>query len=521
MLNELPEPSPHTDVDVEAEFHDAMSTRIEAAYLEGRLEVSEGAAADGLVKTIVRQHAKIRLLLWRCFPVNKLPVEILVYILRFAVTSFATNVEVSYMRESLLRVCSTWRRLMLDTPSMWRRIEFSKKIKFNESLRALQHSKTLPVYITIDHRDPTWTQVEHDDHYFGVEHMEAIMGAIASNMRRVRELCIRVDTWRVALVALTSLSCAPRAEILRAFEIHRSGPRYVRFSGEAPQLLKTPIPIFRSGAPVVECIRFSGVHVKWEEFSLQNLQVLEFRRMALEVMPSLQDFHQMLAANITLRKLVFDGTGPKLVDIEATKLAQPVKLPLLRDLLFNDVSTEYATLALRTFEAPNLRRFALHTHGDNGSPKLFELLPGKFPRVNVVVMDHLNFAPTEASKDLICSWLRSMPNLRYLKVSLMSPVLAAALTTRLNDDKAEAEGSDSVICPQLRTIDVDEIDVKTIRILFNRRPMEMMFISEARVRSFSQAEFSQVLTYMRAGKMKVIALNRPVRPEQSEVYITD
>jgi len=366
-----------------------------------------------VVRELAFRRAQWKLLLWRIFPINDLPFEILVNIFTLAILSHSSR-EVTRSRLAVASVCKRWRRIVLDSPSMWSIIEFKGKPPFNASVLALQRSKNAPLILLIDVRDGLWQkeQIETEGVFTSAD-MTVLMSHIIPALGRVYELYILCDTWKVVLAALTSLRDVAVPALCR-FEVLRSGKAYVSFARNTipPELLQ-PMTLFRRGAPRLNHVSLDGVHVNWETTPFKNMRNLEMRKMAVEVMPHLKVFRKMMLGSTTLRTLVLEGSGPQWVEEELDGW-KPVELPCLENLTLGDFAVDYGVFMLRLFTAPKLRRLTLCLLEEDCSG-LFAKLTGMFPLLTVIFLFDIEVQNDEIAR----AFFMSMPKLRYLKTMRM------------------------------------------------------------------------------------------------------
>lgn len=461
------------------------------------------------IKNILHSRGHMRVLLWRCFVINKLPVEILLLILQHALNA-ETISELNKTRSRLIHVCAPWRRILLDTPSAWNTIEFSKRMSLEGCLFALRHSGKMPLQIMVDHTDPLWTKGEDDPHYFRARDMIKIMKVVLHFMDRVQALFIRVDTWEVTLAGLCSLAKAPPAPLLTSFEFYRSGPCYASFSGGAPEALRTPQSIFKNGAPSITHVRLCGVHIDWKAHPFRNLDTLDLRQTATELMPPTKTFQAMLANSPNLRRLYLDSTGPKFSKNAPDDVGPPVQLLKLQELMMVDLSTDFAHYVLQQFSAPNLKQLAFVGFTEDFLD-ILQYTTGLFPRLTVLALDSIFICTDEASRSLAVPWLRSMPRLRYLRLSRVPPRFIDVITNvfHVTPESQELEH----LCPKLRVFEFGWVNYAMIAAILDKRQVDKSYIAEDTVRSFTDEEYKQLLPYLIAGTMGIILNSKPVRPE--------
>ncbi|KAI5124095.1 hypothetical protein M0805_000909 [Coniferiporia weirii] len=396
-----------------------VESREKAAELAGKVQHLEAQRHQPhtweLLHVLATTRAARALLLWRLFPINNLPVEILEHILSLAVFS-PSAAEVSRTRMALVSVCSYWRSVAINTPQLWSIIPITTLPPFHLPLLCLQRAKAHPLVLFIDQRDRNWTHSEND-YLFGPDNMRLLMTCVSSFMDQVRQLFILTDTWAVALAALEVLQSTPPPRLLDRLEIHRTGNAYVEFhTVTPPRGIHTPYKLFKGAqVPLLDHVCFNGVHIDFGLATFRNLRAFELRKMAVEHMPTLEDFIPVLEGSPQLQKLVFDGACPQLSRICADDGIQwrPIQLKNLRELTIGNLVPDYAMYILKLIAAPDLRRLTLEKLVNEDFTPFVEKLSGLFPKVTVLTVNGLGTKDTE----VLIAWLRTLPKLRYLRFS--------------------------------------------------------------------------------------------------------
>jgi hypothetical protein len=135
--------------------------------------------------------------------------------------------------------------------------------------------------------------------------------------------------------------------------------------------LKEPIPLF--GGLALDALRdvsLAGVHVDWARSSVRNLTRLEFKYHASGVMPSLDQFFDILGGCLELHHLSIIGWGPQF-DIASTQGNTPetwdppaeprrtIQLRRLASFSFGFLDVNYAVKLLSLFSFPSIEKLAL------------------------------------------------------------------------------------------------------------------------------------------------------------------
>jgi hypothetical protein len=210
--------------------------------------------------------------------------------------------------------------------------------------------------------------------------------------------------------------------ILERLELHRSGVVYVQVSEDhAYPPFRQPMALF--GGAIVPSFRhfaFNGVHLDWEKSPLVNLTTFDLRRIPLERVPSLAVFRSILDHNSTLRKLILDGAGPKWPDGPITHL-KPIPLPNLKSLIMGDFSLAYGKYVFMQLHTPNVVELTLMNLMVEDYSAFFKCLTPKLPALRLLTIYNAEIKePSNESKKALVGWLKSVPDLTYLRVSNVS-----------------------------------------------------------------------------------------------------
>ena len=480
--------------------------------------------------------------LWRTFPINNLPVEILAQILEHTLTVPLAE-EVMNARQTLCSVCPLWRSVVINTPRMWSVVCCTSPFPFLPIRDCLERSKYVKLSVTIDYRQKDWSHSEKDYGTFSPEHMSALMDLLVPGFARISELYLLADTWTVMFTALRRLKhiAVPSLKLL---EVHRTGPAYVQFGrGQTPPDLHNPIVLFDGKAPALRHVVLNGVHVNWTRSPLRDLLTLGFRKMAVEVMPTLKEFRAAVRGCPNLMHLSFEGAGPQWLErltcsckwgkknhghvpyelqtfFPHQKDAEneecdcicrpPIELHQLQDLIMGDFAIDYMLYLLKLFSAPKVKRLRISNLTGINYPTLMEKLKGLFPLTTVLAVGNV-----EAPQNLVEAWLESLPNVRYFKLSGSEAFLKALLISK------PIEGSDqvSVLCPYLDTIESDNTDVDTLISFVEQRkalgyPLSQLLVPKDRQNTLSKEEFRKLST---TGILALIPYGS--RPDLKQSYL--
>ncbi|KAH8119977.1 hypothetical protein DFH11DRAFT_21656 [Phellopilus nigrolimitatus] len=407
-----------------------------------------------MIDTLATMRAARAFYSWRTFPINNLPVEILEHIFSLAVYSPAF-LNVSRTRMALVAVCSRWRSVIVNTPELWSIIPVTCPAPFYYPILCIQRAKAHPLILFIDQRDRQWNRSE-TDHRFGPVEMRVLFTHIATFMHQVQQLLILADTWAVIRVALDILQTVPAPRLMERLEIHRSGHAYVEFGQGPSSKLATSYRLFGGAqATSLSHISLSGVPVDFSPAPFRNLRVFELRKLAVEHMPTLEDFLPVLQGSPQLERLLFDGACPQLSKdcVGKAGLWKPVLLKNLRELTIGNLIPDYAIYVLQLIVAPELRRLALERLVNEDFTRFVEKLPGRFPKVMVLTVNGLG---TESTTALLL-WLQTLTNLRYLKVSRVADEFLDAFLNRVPESFAAGVQHKPRFVPVCERLEVFEI----------------------------------------------------------------
>ena len=308
---------------------------------------------------------------------------------------------------TISHVSSRWREIAISTRGLWTSIIFTFPICTSQLLRSmtwLSRSYPYPLDIFLDFRDPSWGW-EEDSHKFHLEHMAPVLRLLLAHVKRWRHFELLTDTWAPIFIFLWNTRHVEAAPSLRSLSLSRCNAYFA--SKEAifqPAHLQDPIPLFGGLALDALCdVSLVGVHVDWAKSSLHNLTSLEFKYHASGVMPSLDQFLDILSGCLELRHLSIIGWGPQFekIGIEgntqeisdpqvtATELEQRriIQLRHLVEFSFGFVDVNYAVKVLSLFEFPSIQNLTLEdvsftlnpVEYENATPILDWLTPRNEP----------------------------------------------------------------------------------------------------------------------------------------------
>ena len=202
--------------------------------------------------------------------------------------------------------------------------------------------------------------------------MTPILDLLFIHVERWRGFELLTDTWSPIFLFLWKASCIKAAPLLRSLCLSRCNAYFAsKRAVFQPVQLQAPLPLF--GGLELDALRdvsLVGVHVDWARSSLRNLTSLEFKYHASGVMPSLDQFLDILSGCLGLRHLSIVGWGPQF-EKPATEGNTPeirgsaietrgiIQLRHLVQFSFGFVDVNYAVKVLSLFEFPSIQDLTL------------------------------------------------------------------------------------------------------------------------------------------------------------------
>lgn len=308
--------------------------------------------------------------------IHDLSVEIISFIFLIATHHFEDPFESVLLPITVSHVCSRWRDVAIWTRGLWTSIVFTFPIcrsQLSRSMTWLSRSHPFPIDIFLDFRDPSWAW-EEDVHRFQLKHMAPILETLLAHVKRWRHFELLTDTWAPIYFFLWNIRTVEAAPLLRSLSLSRCNAYFAsKRAIFEPVQLQDPIPLF--GGLALDALRdvsLVGVHVDWDRSSLRNLSSLEFKYHASGVMPSLDQFLDILSECLELRRLSIIGWGPQFENLEAeentgtqeirdpeTEARRIIQLRHLIQFSFGFVDVNYAIKVLSLFEFPSIQDLTL------------------------------------------------------------------------------------------------------------------------------------------------------------------
>jgi len=203
--------------------------------------------------------------------------------------------------------------------------------------------------------------------------MENVIRLLSPHVSRWRNLELFTDTWSPIFTFLWYLRKVQSAPMLESISLSRCNI-YFASRGEVfrPAALKQFIPLLGGGEALkrLRKVVLAGVHVDWSNSGLRDLVELELKYHAIDVMPSLVQFVDILTGCPDLERLSILGWGPRL-DTVSTKvqhdvpslhvgnLCGTIRLPRVKHFVLGFLDVEYAIELLSLFCLPVLEGLIL------------------------------------------------------------------------------------------------------------------------------------------------------------------
>jgi hypothetical protein len=342
---------------------------------------------------------------------NSLPNEIFVHIFLLGTQHPASATSQEFLL-TITHVSSRWRQLALSSRHLWKSLVISFPIDAKELDRAqvwLQRSRPYPLRLTIDICDPDW-DFDEETHPVRWFEAQAIMGVILPEAERWHEIQMLADNWE-PLYAFLYFTQKVALPILHSVDLRRCNPYFASPERTfAPSKSRAFIPLFGGqNLENLQTIVLEGAHVDWENLAaLRGLTRLSLGYLARDVLPTPDEFRDLLSSSPRLESLVIMGWGPRLSkdpNVKETKLQQlrgTIQLPRLKNFELGVMIPSYVIDLLSFFYLPALEALTLD---DITRYDAQTLVPPKFD----VIFDYLSGQaspsshPTSISTHLLTS----------------------------------------------------------------------------------------------------------------------
>ncbi|KAF8172254.1 hypothetical protein K438DRAFT_1612125, partial [Mycena galopus ATCC 62051] len=218
--------------------------------------------------------------------IARLPTELLSKIFMLAIGQHAPRepTPLTMSPTTISHVGRRWRQVALATGNLWTTIVLTFPTSSEQITRTLvwlARSKTCPLDIFLDFRDPEWDW-EEDTHGFRWVDMEAVLTHILLPFApRWRTLELLTDTWAPIFAFLVhTRPVGASLNELETLSLARCNA-YLARRGEVfgPAALGQHLPLFGFGAmgmevegpPGLRQVMLTGVHIDWSVAPLANL----------------------------------------------------------------------------------------------------------------------------------------------------------------------------------------------------------------------------------------------------------
>ncbi|PPQ75825.1 hypothetical protein CVT24_002691 [Panaeolus cyanescens] len=338
-------------------------------------------------------------------PINRLPTELLSYIFTLSTQvasepSSGTDQNTPDITPESVRVplvissvCRRWRAVSLSQSSLWAKIcvsadlvdhtlSWKPTIDPRHIVSYLARSRSYPLDILIDARDPEW-DFEESEMYDGTEQDDYVPKFLESNMMeaislliphlpRWRSFTVLTDSWAqmrgglqtinpylthygaASLESLTLMRCNDFVAYCPTFQPAKR--RGIDFLSKSPNSSKADI------FPKLKHLSLRGVHLDWTALNdalsvSKSLITLELASHCEDVRPNLDQFHKLLKASPSLQKLSLNNSGPSLpLNLDnISRDYEPVSLPSLRDVAVGYRNPIEGRVTLELLKARNVK----------------------------------------------------------------------------------------------------------------------------------------------------------------------
>ena len=475
LIRSLPEPRPYNHEELLANRRQAaeLRTRISQYQLSLQRPIQHGNQHSHIT-ALGGAICRLKVLLWRMFPFNDLPVEIVVNIFRYAAWSTINSPEGVLLRFHLTWVCRRWRHIAIQDQTLWNTIWFKDvKLGYQRSKLYFERAGTAALDLRIEDDDKTrlvpGRSMSGDD-------MNQILDILMIKSNQIRMLIVVVELWPPILVLLDRLHRFSRSlQQLERIEIHRTGRPY-RWDGPGYRLYdyQHALSLFSGQAQRIKHICLNGIHLDWDRARLTNLTTLDLRRMPPDLGPNLELFRYMLESSPNLKKLCLDGAGPTGPANLAARSYPPVFLPQLENFILGDFLVSYAIFYAGIIHAPNVRAITILNLVGEDHTQLFKVLTGKFPKLLMLSLFALKIRRVDENAEVLVRWFLSIPKVKFVRIALMEADLLDLFCVDARHyiktdarfmpptEVTQANGSPIKLCPELEAIEAQEINMNFV-----------------------------------------------------------
>lgn len=404
--------------------------------------------------------------------VNRLPREILSYIFLYSTHSSDNSPHLRMLMPLWLsHVCSQWRTISVSTAQLWTTLSSQSAVTSTSRQRTvvfLERSKTCPLDLYLDFRDPSWCWAE-DDHIFSPRDMSNILDLLLPVVSRWQVVTLLTDTWAPIHLFLSRTSSIAAPSMLREISLFRCNAYFVR-RGQPflPFALREPVRLFDGRLTGLRHVTLAGVHVDWSRSSLCNLRSLELKYHAYDVTPSLVELLTILRDCRSLERLALVGWMARSDNgQDDVKFLYPsseaLSLSGLTELEVGFVDAENAARVLSLLSFPSLQDLCLQDIAAS-------LEPFKDPKDCDALLQHLS--TTRYLQNIQC--LR-LDRIQASEMSTSTFLSACRLLTRLTLERvdntvlgsmkkfhpgaSDASDAAALACPHLVDLRGRDVDV--------------------------------------------------------------
>ncbi|KAJ3503819.1 hypothetical protein NMY22_g18117 [Coprinellus aureogranulatus] len=449
---------------------------------------------DGRLETqLFLARVDYRITFARLFRINDLPTEIILNIFHYVVWAQPDSASSISARMRLTWVTSRWRRIALDDATLWNVIWWNDRPSFTRSKAFMERSRDAPKDIRIDDTS--------DAQPMTVDTLRTLMGRIMPRIASIRVLIVILREWDSVLFIVDQLRAVQFVEtpmMLNRLELHRNGSPYVQLGRGYKGPYREAMPLLGGRwIPSLRHLSVSGIQLDWARSPIQNLTILDFRKIALNRAPSFQQFRSILSTSPNMAKLILDGAGPHFngrdlhtIDFNA------ITLPNLRSVALADFSCPYIIYVFSQFHAPNLRDLTvLNLQGEDYSP-FFQLMIGKMPHLRVLTvfaakledwtLPDGTIVTAAKIRHSVVRWLESMPNITFLRFGTLHESFLDCFVAdpREIDEQHRFHPEHAVILPSLRILEWQRMEPRPVIDFANRRKalgvaLHKMYLNQA------------------------------------------
>ncbi|GJE97153.1 hypothetical protein PsYK624_133650 [Phanerochaete sordida] len=314
--------------------------------------------------------------------------------------SFGSSFERHLPFELLVsRVCTRWRAVAVETPTLWTNIEFQEPFNLDRAREYVRRAKGAPLDISIDCTVEEDEMLDDEAEWLdeatvaGKPHFVAlreVLDLLKPHVEQWKTLELMVSHYLLmqhALTVFASCSGAPILEVmgLYHYEDSEESERFV-----PPQYKEQDFVLFQNNLPKIKEVALWGVHVDWPKTTfLSELHDIEFAYHALDVRPSYFDFQRILKSSPRLQTLTLCQSGPAGMPVdwlESVKTAMnlppekpptesllDITLPSVANLVLAFLSPDYVLALLDHIRLPSVMSLALDFEQDEYTPVLARL----------------------------------------------------------------------------------------------------------------------------------------------------